>query len=202
MHSSLMICLIHFVCYWGMVAIYDDICKGDCAIAMKNSFKNQLFGTFPFIIIFSDYYPIYYGDFLLSLGYLPILVVTGDIYFYICHRPFHSKLLWQFHKTHHTGTLCVAKALDADLLEHVVANIGSFSIGLFILQYFGYTMNIYVLYLWVAISTLNTCISHSNGQCKYDDCTHYLHHKIRFCNYGTGFYIMDRLFNSHILKNK
>lgn len=194
---------LHFIIYWYMVLKYDEIFTKDCFTSIQNSFKNQIFGTFPFISFFLSYYPIYYGDFLSSFGYFPILVVTGDIYFYICHKPFHSKLLWQFHKTHHKGTLCVAKSLDADLLEHLIANIGSFMIGIYILQYFGYILNIYALHIWLGIATFNTCVSHSNLRCKYDDGTHYLHHKIKCCNYGTGFYIMDKLFNSHkLLKDK
>jgi len=202
MIPTLILFLIHITCYWGMVYTYDDISSNDFSIAVKNSIKNQLCITLPTIFIFFNSYPITYNNFLISLGCIPILIVTCDIYFYLSHRPLHSKLLWQFHKTHHKGKVCVAKSLDADALEHFIGNLGSFAIGIILLQYLGFIFHIYILYLWVAISTINTCISHSNGNAPYDNEIHNIHHKLLKCNYGTGFYILDRLLGSYRENNK
>ena len=202
MIQTLILFLIHITCYWGMVYTYDDISSNDFSIAVKNSIKNQFFITLPTIFILLNYYPVTYDNFLISFGGIPILIITGDIYFYLSHRPLHSKLLWRFHKTHHKGKVCIAKSLDADILEHLIGNLGSFAIGIILLHYLGFIFHIYILYLWVAISTINTCISHSNGNAPYDNGIHNIHHKFLKCNYGTGFYILDRLLGSYKMQYK
>jgi len=181
-----------------MVYLYDKNVSTDvfCKSALL-SMKNQVIYTYPIINILFRYYPVSYDNFLLSFCYLPVLTVTGDIYFYITHRPLHTKLLFPYHKSHHTGKVHVAKSLDADGLEHVFGNLGSFLCGILLLQYLGYIIHIYVLGLWVGFATLNTCLSHSNYNCRLDDGLHYLHHKSLRFNYGTGLYIMDRLMGSY-----
>ena len=47
------------------------------------------------------------------------------------------------------------------------------------------------------MATINVSISHSDSGSKYDNNIHNIHHKYLKYNYGTGFYIMDRLFNSY-----
>ncbi len=193
--------LIHFVCYWIMVYLYDKYVLYDRTIVLDRpirlSLKNQIFYTYPTINILFRYYPISYDDFLLSFCYLPVLVVVGDIYFYITHRPLHTKMLFKYHQSHHKGRIRVAKSLDADGIEHIIGNLGSFLSGILLLQYYGYIINIYVLGLWVGLATINTCLSHSNYNCPLDNGIHYLHHKSLRCNYGTGLYIMDRLMGSY-----
>jgi sterol desaturase/sphingolipid hydroxylase (fatty acid hydroxylase superfamily) len=186
----------HVLCYWGMVYLYDD----DKNILNKfshDSFKNQILLTLPSFYIFFNYYPIKYDGFYNSLLYIPILIIFGDCYFYITHRPLHTKYLYFLHKQHHTGILNIAKSLDADFIEHIFGNIGSFLIGILILQYFDHIIHIYILFLWSIISVINVCVSHSNGGCFLDNKIHYNHHKYLYCNYGNGFYIMDRLFGSY-----
>ena len=190
---------LHFVCYWGMVFIYDRNVKKKCFYnSVVLSLKNQLLYTYPTIYILFDYYPIKYDNFMFSFLYIPVLVITGDIYFYISHYPLHSKLLFKYHKTHHTGTTHVAKSLDADFIEHVFGNLGSFLCGIVLLKYFNHIINIYILGLWICIVTLNVCISHINKYSKLNNGLHKLHHKRLNCNYGNGFYIMDKLFGTYI----
>jgi sterol desaturase/sphingolipid hydroxylase (fatty acid hydroxylase superfamily) len=105
----------------------------------------------------------------------------------------HSKWLYHLHKHHHTGSVCVAKSLDANALEHIIGNLGSFIIGVVCLWYFGVIINIYMVGGWVGFVTINTCISHSNFQCTIDSGNHLNHHKYLNCNYGFGLYLMDRL---------
>ena len=197
MEPSTILFLIHTICYWYMVYLYDDKQHPDFKSAVFNSIKNQIVVSYPVFNIIFRYYPINYNNFIISFTYIPILIIIGDIYFYLSHRPLHSKLLWQFHKAHHRGKNCCAKSLDADILEHLIGNIGSFIIGIYSLYYFNIVLNIYILYLWVAMTTINVCISHSAGKSKYDNNVHHIHHKCLKYNYGNGFYIMDKLFNSY-----
>jgi sterol desaturase/sphingolipid hydroxylase (fatty acid hydroxylase superfamily) len=190
--------LLHFICYWSLVIIYDkNVPKKVFYKSVMLSLKNQLLYTYPSICILFIYYPISYDNFLFSFLYLPFLVASGDIYFYISHRPLHSKLFFKFHKHHHTGIIHVAKSLDADGLEHVLGNLGSFLCGILVLQYFEHTINIYIICLWVCMVTVNVCISHSNNKCDIDNGLHKTHHKKLNCNYGNGFYIMDRIFGTY-----
>jgi len=190
--------LIHIICYWTMVYLYDkNVSTTTFNKSTLLSLKNQAVYTYPTMNILFRYYPISYDDFILSFCYLPVLMVTSDMYFYIMHRPLHTKLLFQYHKSHHTGKIHVAKSLDADGLEHVFGNLGSYLCGILLLQYLGYIIHIYVLGLWIGIATITTCYSHSNYNCQLDDGLHYMHHKSLRCNYGTGLYIMDRLMGSY-----
>jgi sterol desaturase/sphingolipid hydroxylase (fatty acid hydroxylase superfamily) len=186
--------LIHFICYWTMVYIYDKkVPKKSLITSSISSFKNQIFYTFPLTFMFFKYYPVIHDDILISLCYLPLIVSISDIYFYITHKPLHSKLLFHLHKFHHTGEIHVAKSLDANGFEHIFGNLGSFMSGPILLWYNGLIINIYVLNLWIAIATLNTCVSHSNKQCWLDNGDHLNHHKYYKYNYGFGFYIVDKL---------
>ena len=191
---DLIIFLIHIICYWTMVFLYDkNVPIDDFNIAASSSLKNQVLYTLPSTILFFNYYPIQYDNFLFSIGYLPILIISSDCYFYISHRPLHTQWLYHLHKHHHTGTVCVAKSLDANGLEHLFGNLGSFIIGVVCLWYFGVIINIYIVGSWVGLATINTCISHSNFQCCLDSGSHFNHHKHRQYNYGFGLYLLDRL---------
>jgi len=195
---SIIIFSIHFICYWGMVFIYDKNIKEKVFYnSVLLSLKNQLLYTLPTIYILFKYYPISYDNFLFSFLYIPILVITGDIYFYISHFPLHTKVLFKYHKTHHTGTTHVAKSLDADFMEHVFGNLGSFICGILILKYFNHVINIYILGLWIGIITINVCTSHINGKSSLNNGLHKIHHNKLNCNYGNGFYIMDKIFGTY-----
>jgi len=159
--------------------------------ACLGSIQNQLLLTLPGIYVFFKVYPIEESNILYSLLSLPIIVIGNDIYFYLTHRLLHSRLLWKYHKKHHNEKVNVAKALDASPIEHTLSNMGSFIFVILLLQYFGFTVNIYVIYLWGLIATINTCYGHSPIYDK--DGVHLKHHKHLNCNYGSGFYLLDRL---------
>ena len=93
---STFVFLIHFLCYWVMVYLYDKNVTWNEFILLDKpvvlSIKNQIFYTYPTINILFRYYPVKYDNLILSVGYIPMLVVMGDIYFYITHRPLHNKL--------------------------------------------------------------------------------------------------------------
>ena len=90
MHTFIIFSL-HLLGYWAMVYVYDKKDTADFNIAVKNSLRNQLFLTLPATYLFLQYYPINYTDFLISVAYLPILIISGDVYFYLSHRPLHTK---------------------------------------------------------------------------------------------------------------
>lgn len=185
---------MHIICYWTMVLLYDkNVPTDDFKIAAASSLKNQLLYTLPCTVIFLNYYPTNYEYILSEIGYLPILIISSDCYFYITHRPMHLKCLYHLHKHHHMGTVCVAKSLDANGFEHIVGNLGSFFIGIIILWYFNIILNIYLIGSWICLVTINTCISHSNLKCQLDSGKHLNHHKYRQCNFGFGLYLMDRI---------
>ena len=185
---------IHFIIYWVMVVLYDDVYNIE---ACKNSLKNQFILTLPLSILFFNYYPIEYNNIFISFACIPFIIVTSDIYFYLSHRPMHTKLLYKYHKHHHTGEVCVAKALDADGIEHIIGNLGSFISGILLLWYFGFIINIYIFTTWVGLVTINTCVSHNKNPPITDKGLHLNHHKYRNCNYGFGFYIMDRMMGTY-----
>ena len=186
---------IHFGIYWTFVLFFDDVYN---IKAVKDSLKNQFVLTLPLSILFFNYYPIEYNNIFLSLACLPFIIIMSDIYFYCTHRPFHTTLLWKYHKTHHHNTVSIAKSLDADIIEHTIGNLGSFIIGFVIFQYWDIIFNIYIFHIWVAISTISTCVSHSNKRILGDKGVHEIHHKYLKYNFGTGFYIMDRIMGSYI----
>ncbi len=188
--------LNHTIVFWSMVIMYGG--EVVWSKGMENSLKNQVLYTFPSICLLFANYPVKYDDPLLSVAYVPFLIVSADIYFYLTHRPLHCKVFYRFHRHHHTDTVCTAKALDASGPEHVIGNLGSFVIGFLILQHFGHIVNIYVLQLWLAFCTFNTCSTHSNGACPWDDGVHAIHHHKLKYNYGSGLYIMDRIFETYL----
>lgn len=190
--------LTHFFCYWIMVLLYDtDIPSKDLDLAIYSSLKNQVFYTLPIFVLFSYNYPIVYSNFTYSTLYMPFLVVTSDVYFYITHIPLHSRYLYKIHKHHHINTVCVAKSLDANGFEHIVGNMGTFFFGILSLWYFNIILNMYIIVSWIGLVTIINCASHSNNKCFLDNSLHNNHHKYRNCNYGFGIYLMDRIMNTY-----
>ena len=196
--EDLTLFFIHVICYWTMVLIYDvDVPKKDLRQPIVSSLKNQVLYTLPITVAFNNYYPMVYDDALLSFTYYPFLIILSDFYFYISHRPLHSRCLYKYHKHHHMGKICVAKSLDANGLEHVFGNLGSFMFGIMVLWYFNIVINFYVISSWFGFVTICTCINHSNNKCALDNNIHFNHHKYRNCNYGFGLYLMDRVMDTY-----
>jgi len=185
------------ICYWGMVVKYDTSNRKDFFKASVNSLKNQLFCTLPSSFLFFNYYTVNYENSIASALIFPLFIVLGDIYFFLTHYPLHNTFLWKYHKTHHNGNVHVAKSLDADLIEHFIGNLGSFIFPFLVIRYFNFVINVYVFYLWVAFATISTCISHLGFKDLGDNGIHHLHHKYLKCNFGTGFYIMDRIVGTY-----
>ncbi len=191
--------ITHMVCYWGMVWKYDTASKLESyREAVRNSLKNQICCTLPSIILFNEFSAMPVSThFFSSLCLIPVIIAVSDVYFFLTHYPLHKTFLWRYHKTHHCGKVHVAKSLDADLIEHLIGNLGSFIAPFILFHIMDIPFNMIIYNIWVAIATLNTCVSHLGYKAFGDKGVHHLHHKYLKCNYGTGFYILDRLLGTY-----
>jgi lathosterol oxidase len=145
------------------------------------------------MLLIVNIYPISYENFMYSMAFVPYLAIAADFYFYVVHRPLHTKWLWRFHRAHHAGDISVVRSLDADMLEHLVANIGMVLVGISSLWWCDIVLNFGVLVFWTAFATISTCISHSHGKMPFDNGIHYVHHCTLTANYGFGIYFPDRV---------
>ena len=93
MHVLIMFGL-HILSYWGMVYVYDVKRDISWLIAATDSLRNQICVTLPTTFLFLQWYPIQYDNLLYSIASLPIIIISGDVYFYLSHRPLHTCLLY------------------------------------------------------------------------------------------------------------
>jgi sterol desaturase/sphingolipid hydroxylase (fatty acid hydroxylase superfamily) len=120
---------------------------------------------------------------------LPTAVIITDFFFYYSHRLLHIVpfLYKKIHHHHHKWNIPVAvAALDTHPIEHVFVNILPIFLGLILAR-----VNFRGCVLYTLLATANTVCVHSGVQCLADG--HDLHHCYRNVNYGTGFYLFDRL---------
>ena len=187
---------IHFMSYWATSIYYDDFIKNRLILcpSVERCLWNQLYGTLPMLCLFVATYPIEFNNFISSILLLPILVNGADIYFYCVHRLGH-RYFWKIHKIHHKGDNYAVKSLDTHIIEHIFVNIFSISYFIYLIYFMGFVINIYVLHLWIFIITINACLTHSENYNKYSN--HLVHHKYYNCNYGVGFYLIDKLLNTY-----
>ena len=108
------------------------------------------------------------------------------------HRLFHTKYLYELHKQHHKWIEPVSSSfLDAHPVEHLLVNIPTVIIPLYILPVSNFQQGI-----WIIGATFNSVISHMT---LFDpDQQHVIHHKSRRYNFGTGgLYLMDKIMNTY-----
>lgn len=200
MEPTVWLFLAHFVPYWTCVVLFDAKTDAHFTHAAWSSLRNQVFITLPVAHLVCMYYP-YQGKDVLSLHlsfvFLPLIIVIADWYFYCVHRLLHTKLFWPYHRAHHRGNISVVRSLDADISEHIYANIGMATVGIAGLYvFFGLVLDFYFLVFWVAFATVNTCISHSNLRIPFDKGVHLVHHQTMNKNYGVGLCVADKIFGS------
>ena len=96
-----------------------------------SSIYNQIFITFPFIYFNFKEYKFHTGteNIIYSICLIPFLLIMADIYFYTTHI-FCHKYLWFIHKYHHRGKNFAVKSLDAHMVEHLLCNLVSITIGI------------------------------------------------------------------------
>jgi sterol desaturase/sphingolipid hydroxylase (fatty acid hydroxylase superfamily) len=203
---------IHFILYYffslifflGDIYVYKFNDIGNkywkyCYESFKSSLFNQIFGTFP-IIYFSDkyFFPTELFNIYNELLKIIIYIIIADIWFFTFHYLFHRvNFLYQnIHKYHHRLlTPSAVSALDANIFEHILVNIGSVLIGPLI-----YNCHIYTIRFWIIFITFNTCLVHSGFNICMNSSRHNIHHNRINYNYGQGTYIFDRLMGTYLNK--
>lgn len=116
----------------------------------------------------------------------------ADILFYGIHYCFHKNkyLFNKFHKIHHTWFDTVAlSTLDSHYIEHIFIN----TLPLIMTSHIT-NMNVTESAIWNIIAVFNAIIVHSGY--KIFSQSHYNHHVYFNCDYGSGYNLVDYLFNT------
>jgi sterol desaturase/sphingolipid hydroxylase (fatty acid hydroxylase superfamily) len=207
---------LHFLSYWstsiifyildlivyknGTVELYkqNKITKNYwkyCHDSIKSALINQIIITYPLLTIIEIKTPANVKiNLQIELFRIFLYFIIADLYFFTLHYLAHTRLFYQkIHKFHHRiFSTCAVAALDANPIEHLFINMGSFIIGPIILG--GYLLTIK---LWLTIATIFTCISHSGYNHYLVGKEHNLHHRLAKYNYGQGLYILDHFFGTY-----
>ncbi len=186
----------HMIGYWGSVAVCTRLYPRNvtvfalwCALEV---IKNQVLFT-PLIAG-----PLFYMwpeslDFRQNaIWQFPVMFVMSDVIFYHFHRLFHLPGMFQYHKKHHVWSRPLGMlALYADAAEHCIVNtVPPLLAAMLVKADFG------CLLIWISLISVHTVISHSS------EGEHYLHHRDRKVNFGTGFKICDRLYGTYKAPSK
>jgi len=129
-------------------------------------FYNQLDHTHIFAYPNFDFY---------ELKQWVIMFICEDVIFYHVHRILHHPKLYYLHKLHHTWKHPIPwETLYSSIPENILINFFPVLTAPLIVQ-----LNIYYLFVWVAIATLIGVITHSNYSMP-----HTIHHTHFTVNYG------------------
>lgn len=209
---------VHFYSYWFCCYCfrYSDIYSRREIQAATKSLCIQLVTHLPLSIMANMLYPDFSGSDYPNwylLGQIPVAVVITDALFYYSHRIFHSNswLYENIHKLHHeyVYTTPVA-ALYTHPIEHIFVNLMPVALAILITR-----LNYSGCILYTLLATTNAVRSHSSSSyvmnkqwiCLFgrycSDMTralagHDLHHIYRNVNFGTGFYMFDRIHNTRM----
>ncbi len=113
--------------------------------------------------------------------------ILADIIFTITHRLLHTKKLYWIHKQHHTNNPSYSTStFDSHIVEFLFGNVSTGIMPMII-----YKGSDTIQTLWITVAILNTVISHTI------EGPHLIHHKLLRYNYGQGFYLLDRIFNTY-----
>ena len=200
---SLFFLILDYICYktnildkYKINKITENYWKY-CYDSMKGSLINQIFTTLPILMYIDNSNIILYNEFNITIEFCKILFYIScvDIWFFTFHYLFHKIpfLYKNIHKFHHRESIPAAvSALDAHIIEHLIINIGSILIGPILCP--GYYLTIY---LYIFLATANSCISHSGYNNIFAGIEHNIHHKFSKYNYGTGLYLLDKIFKTY-----
>ena len=210
---------IHLCSYWGLSIFFltlDYICYKTntvdkykknkitnkywnyCYDSAKNAALNQICVTLPVLYYINNYSNILFYDnytLLNEIYKMCFYIFCIDIWFFSFHYLFHKiPILYKnIHKFHHRESIPSAvSALEAHILEHLIINILSILIGPILCP--GYYLTIYI---YIFITTANSCISHSGYNSPLVGIEHNIHHNFSKYNYGVGLYLLDRLFKTY-----
>lgn len=112
-----------------------------------------------------------------------------EMLFYHFHKLLHTPRLYHFHKKHHEWISPIPwVALYASPVENVLVNfLPVLSAPLIV------GLNVYHLYIWIAVATLSSVMSHT----VWFRTPHNLHHKYFYGNYG-ALYLLDRIRGTYL----
>ena len=125
--------------------------------------------------------------------HIPISSFLVDFSFYFYHYLFHQPFLYKFHKVHHQikRPICIS-ALYLHPIDLIFGNILPLFLPIFILQ-----SSYEILCIWTFITVFETVYcAHSGMEGRGNE--HDKHHKYFVCNYGSGFYICDKLLKTYL----
>lgn len=169
-----------------------------CYDSAKSAALNQIYVTMPLLYYINNYSNILFYDYYNLLNEIYkfcFYIFCIDIWFFTTHYLFHKiPILYKnIHKFHHrTSIPSAVSALDAHIIEHLLVNIMSILIGPVLWP--GYYITIYI---YIFVTTANSCISHSGYKSSLVGIEHNIHHRLSKYNYGTGLYLLDKLFNTY-----
>jgi sterol desaturase/sphingolipid hydroxylase (fatty acid hydroxylase superfamily) len=123
---------------------------------------------------------------------LHVLGVFGysNVWFYVSHRLFHTKLFYKYHVLHHSVPNPPPLAtFYCSLIEHILVNTGTFIIPLILIP-LPYELNL----LWTWIIVFKSTNAHMGTLNKNDH--HYRHHKNPLYNFGAKPFV-DVIFGTY-----
>ena len=110
---------------------------------------------------------------------LVVSIVSYDIWFYISHVILHSRIMYHFHKLHHTKPVPTYEdTYLADTVETVFQGVG------FMFPAIGYTYTLQDFALVLLFLNIRGMMAHDPRFAFLIGNHHLLHHKYGNCNYG------------------
>ena len=127
------------------------------------------------------------------ISHIPISLFLVDFSFYFCHYLFHNKFLYKFHKVHHQikRPICIS-ALYLHPIDLIFGNILPLFLPIFVLQ-----SSYEILCIWIFLTVFETVFGAHSGIDGRGN-AHDKHHKYFIVNYGSGFYICDKLLKTYL----
>lgn len=160
-------------------------------IFIKDAYRTTLFNfSFQLLLMYLlNKFDVLYSNTIPYPFYIryPLFGILYESGFYLTHRLFHTRYLYsKFHIQHHVWIHpSLFSTFDSSLIEHIVINYLPVYVCSFLtsMNYIDNTI------LWT-IGIVNAVYAHST------ESVHFVHHKNKSFNYGSGSYTFDKLFGT------